>query len=538
VAGGSARCRLGHGLQQTVGLTAAWPGAPEQGILQHACHAARAGCAGWCACPCAGSLASRADCGLIGQRSFGVLAQQLVGAFTVQHLLIDPGHQRLLHQRLALRRRDRAELAARWQHVGARGLVRPALGVEQAHQRLAQRQFGDGSLDVEPGLGAHGLRRGAHRFLVARGESAQRVLDAVAQLAQHRIGDVERVLRDEIHPHALGAHQPHHQLDALDQHLGRVFEQQVRLVKKEHQLGLFGVADLGQLLEQLGQHPEQKGGVEAWRVQQPIGGQNVDHALPAHGLHEVVQVEHGLAKELLAALALDLQQTALDRANAGGADVAVFGGVLARVVAQVLQHGAQVFEVEQQQALVVSDFEHQVEHAGLGVVEVEHARQQQRPHVRHGGAHRVPLLAKHIPERGRASQRLGRSQVAISQHLRQLGADLAALADAAQVALDVGHEHRHPQARETLGHGLQGHGFAGAGGPGDEAVAVRQPGQQLAFGGGVARDQQRFGHGLGLPKLNSRSVRAGPRGQWWAALTRWAGLDKQTLSLYQNNHLL
>jgi hypothetical protein len=130
-----------------------------------------------------------------------------------------------------------------------------------------------------PGFCAHGLGRGLHGLLVARREGAQRVLHAVAQLRQHAVGHVERVLRDEVHAHALGAHQPHHQLDALDQHLGRVVEQQVGLVEEKHQLGLLGVADLGQLLEQLGQHPQQEGGVQARRVHQLVGGQDVDHAL-------------------------------------------------------------------------------------------------------------------------------------------------------------------------------------------------------------------------------------------------------------------
>jgi len=46
-----------------------------------------------------------------------------------------------------------------------------------------------------------------------------------------------------------------------------------------------------------------------------------------------------------------------------------------------------------------------------------------------------------------------------------------------------------------LGQGLQGDGLAGSGGAGDEAVAVGHLRQQVEIGGGVACDQQRFGHG-------------------------------------------
>ena len=73
----------------------------------------------------------------------------------------------------------------------------------------------------------------------------------------------------------------------------------------------------------------------------------------------------------------------------------------------LLQHGAQVFQVQQQQAVVVGDLEYQLQHPGLGVVEVQHAGQQQGPHVRHRSAHRVALFAEHVPQRGGAGRRNG-----------------------------------------------------------------------------------------------------------------------------------
>jgi hypothetical protein len=79
------------------------------------------------------------------------------------------------------------------------------------------------------------------------------------------------------------------------------------------------------------------------------------------GLHEVGDVEHRLAEELVAALRVDLHQAALDRADARRADVAVAGLVLRRVVGDVLQHRAQVLEVEQEQAVVVGDLEDELE---------------------------------------------------------------------------------------------------------------------------------------------------------------------------------
>ena len=95
--------------------------------------------------------------------------------------------------------------------------------------------------------------------------------------------------------------------------------------------------------------------------------------LPSDGLHQVVDVEHRLAEEAVAALLLDLQQAALDRADRGRRDVAVFGPELRGVVADELQHRAQVLEVEQQQAVVVGDLEDQRQHAFLRLVEVRAA---------------------------------------------------------------------------------------------------------------------------------------------------------------------
>ena len=45
----------------------------------------------------------------------------------------------------------------------------------------------------------------------------------------------------------------------------------------------------------------------------------------------------------------------------------------------MLQHRAQVLDVEQQQAGVVGDLERQVQHAFLRVVQLQQAREQQRP---------------------------------------------------------------------------------------------------------------------------------------------------------------
>ena len=90
------------------------------------------------------------------------------------------------------------------------------------------------------GIGPEGLGGRLDRRLVARGEGAQRVLDAVAELAGDLVGNVDRVLGDEIDADALRADQPDDLLDLFEQRRRRVVEQQMRLVEEEAELGLVG----------------------------------------------------------------------------------------------------------------------------------------------------------------------------------------------------------------------------------------------------------------------------------------------------------
>ena len=67
-------------------------------------------------------------------------------------------------------------------------------------------------------------------------------------------------------------------------------------------------------------------------------------------LHQVVDVQRRLPKELVAALLAERHQPALDRAHARRRNVAVFGLQSLGLIANVLQHRLQVFQVEQQQS--------------------------------------------------------------------------------------------------------------------------------------------------------------------------------------------
>ena len=91
---------------------------------------------------------------------------------------------------------------------------------------------------------------------------------------------------------------------------------------------------------------------------------------------------------------------------------------------------------------------------------------------------------------------------------RILGLFCARLADAGEVALDVGGEDRHADAAEGFGDDLEGDGLAGAGGAGDQAVAIGERGQQheVGFGVGLLCDQHRLGHSSISPVGNVSSI--------------------------------
>ena len=357
-----------EGLHQPVVFAAARAGGAKEQVARHA-HQAAAGLAVCCAaCRCC-----RLACAGL---------EHFVGGFAVYGFFVVAGDQGVLQQRLAFGFGGGADAAGGRDDEGALGDAGAAFFIEQADERFAYGQAGDGAFHVKRGVGAHGLRGGLDGFLVARGEGAQGVLHAVAQLGEHGVGHVHRVLGDEVHAHAFAAHQAHDEFYALQQGFGRVGKEQVGFVEEEDHLWLFGVAYFGQALEQLGEQPQQEGGVQARGLHEFVGDEDVDDALAAFcGLHHVVDVEHGFAEEAVAALAFDLEQRALDGADAGAADVAVGGGELFGVVAHVLEHGAQVFGVEQEQAAVVGNLEDDAQHARLRVVQAQHAAQQQRPHV-------------------------------------------------------------------------------------------------------------------------------------------------------------
>ncbi len=251
----------------------------------------------------------------------------------------------------------------------------------------------------------------------------------------------------------------------------------MRLVEEEDQLRLVGIADLGKLLEQLGEEPEQEGRIELGRGHQPVGGEDVDDS-PASVVEgdEIVDVERRLAEEAVAALRAELEERALDGADAGLRDVAVGDCQLVGAIGAIGEHRLEVVQVEQEKPVLVGDVEDDGEHAFLDLVQIHQPGEHERAHFGDGGADRMALPAEQVPELDRIVvigpariPDLGRPG---GEGIVELAHRRAGHCEAAQIALHVGDEDRHSGAREAFGETLQGDGLAGAGRPGDQAVTV------------------------------------------------------------------
>ena len=327
------------------------------------------------------------------------------------------------------------------------------------------------------------------------------MLHTVAELRGHRVGNVDRVLRHEIDADALRADEAHHLLHLVEQRRRRLIEQQVRLVEEEDEPGLVRVAHFGERFEQFGEVPEQEGGVKLRARYQPVGGEDVDDAAALLvEAHEVGDIERGLAEEMLAALRPELEQRALDCAEAWPGDVAIGGGQLVGALAAVDEHGLQVVEVEEQQPLLVGDVEGDGEHALLHLVEAHQPGEEQRPHLGDGGADRMALLAEQVPELDRI---VGIGPVRIADLSGAGGKDVVRLRGggaghrhAGKVALHVGDEDGDAGAGEALRDPHQRHRLARAGRARDQPVPVGAPEVQRLRLAGCGADEDAVGHAL------------------------------------------
>ncbi|MBB4714075.1 hypothetical protein BJ965_003957 [Streptomyces luteogriseus] len=145
------------------------------------------------------------------------------------------------------------------------------------------------------------------------------MLDAVAELGEDVGGYVLRGLRHEEDADPFRANQSHGLRDRLQERLGGVVEQQVRLVEEEHQPRLVDVAELGQIVEEVGEQPHQKGREQLRPVLHGAQLQDGDDAPPVLGrAQQLARVELRLTEEAGRALRLEDGEGPQDHPGRGG----------------------------------------------------------------------------------------------------------------------------------------------------------------------------------------------------------------------------
>ena len=130
-----------------------------------------------------------------------------------------------------------------------------------------------------------------------------------------------------------------------------------------------------------------------------------------------------------------------------------------RIIGYVLQHRAQIFQIEQQEAVLVRDLEDHVQHTGLGVIQLKQPAEQKRTHFGHGRAYGMAVLAEDIPKNDRKCLRFIIGDGEFLNPSEDLGIIPSGLAQARQIPFYIGHEHRHTARTEVFRQRLQRYCF-------------------------------------------------------------------------------
>jgi hypothetical protein len=106
-------------------------------------------------------------------------------------------------------------------------------------------------------------------------------------------------------------------------------------------------------------------------LHQLICSKDVDRSFAALRLNQILEIECGFAEKLVGALRFERQETALDRSGTGSGDISILSFELIGVVRDVLQHRAQILQIEKQQSVLIGNLENHVEYAFLRVVQLQ-----------------------------------------------------------------------------------------------------------------------------------------------------------------------
>ncbi len=420
--------------------------------------------------------------------------QDFKGALPIHGLLVFPKHDAAFDQNATFFFRERCKIAHR--RRDERPLDHPGCSfcIEKRNERLADSEFPDGSLDVDSWIWPKGIRRCFHRLLITRRKSAEGVLEAIPELSQDLVRDVERVLRDEKHTHPLASNEPNDLFDLVLHRLRQVVEKQMCFIEEENELRLVHVTDFRKALEKFAEHPEHECGVRARRAHERGGVQDTDDAAAIFGdLHEICEIESWLTEKAGSPFPLHCEKAALDRADGCGGNVAILRRNIPGVLCNVLEHRLQIFEIEEEKPLLISDVENDIEHTFLRFIQPEQPRDEQRPHLGDRRTHGMPSLSEYVPEHHRESVRRDFETKFLGplDHSRLIRPRFR---EPAEVALHVGEKYRDADRGEILRQHTKRDRLARTRRPGDQPVAIGHLREEIHFGGTLRNKEWIDGH--------------------------------------------
>jgi hypothetical protein len=113
---------------------------------------------------------------------------------------------------------------------------------------------------------------------------------------------------------------------------------------------------------------------------------------------------------------------------------------LTGVVGDKLQHRPKILQIEQEEAIVIRNLEHDREDALLRGIEPQQPAEQQRTQIRHRRADRHAPVSEDVPKDSGIGVPFGRRRLGRLQPVGQLGRQRACSRHPGQVAFDVGQE--------------------------------------------------------------------------------------------------
>lgn len=279
-------------------------------------------------------------------------------------------------------------------------------------------------------------------------------------------------MSDEINAHSLGTDKSDDLFQLIDHRFGGTIEEHVSLIEEEDKLRQFLVTNLRQSGIELCHEPKKERGVEFGIEHQFVSSEDIHYTHSILRINQVFHIECWLSEEFVAPLTLNFQHSTLDGSDAGWRDVTIDGREKACVLPHKVEHKPEVLEVDEQEFLVVSNAEDDVEHTALHIAQPHQSAKQLRSHCRHGGAHGIALLAKYIVESHWTGFELRVGDTELILTFLNEGRKFACLRDAREVALHVCHEARHTCLTESFGKHLQRHGFSGSCCTGNETMTI------------------------------------------------------------------